>query len=600
MLPWGVVERPEVIVLELGPVVGVDALVDDLDGALLRGGPAEVGQPLLGHDHVHVVLAVVDVGHHRDNAGDVSPGRHRGGGEDRDERVPGKIAGAADPVDDPRAVDVGRVDVAVEVELHAPVHREDAEPLDDPDVVADRLRPQEDLVLVRVDVRLEFLDHGRRHGERRRRSERDLPRVDQGQHPVLDDLGVDGQVLELRVQQPVQDGVGHIAHARLQREQVLGQPPFLHLVPEELEDMPGDRPAVRVRLLEHRGPVGMVRLDDRLDLLRGAGEVGRPDAVGGFQDHDRLHLRRQGRLVDVVHPLQLQRMVVVDFEDHFPRGVDEDLVVSHRGGGNELPVLGDAGHLDDRGVEVPEETAGHVLRDRPEVKVEIFHLPEVDLLAGDRVGVVRHAQLDAVHHRQRPVELAARRGSRHDGDAELPALAVLPQDMLGERLRDQLRIAGPREPAHPHLVAASDQLRRVRRVGDLRLQLPVFYPLSSHHDGASLHAGAPFTDVRTRSRHTAGGRFPSGEPPRDDLRNRLSDGRDDFLPFLRGEVAPADPQLDSRAELDAFPSVGFHPVKNGLEVVLGAPRDHRADLPQGRSRDCSALTTSTWRRWRYP
>ena len=238
VFPRGMVESPEVIILEHRPVLRVDAFVDDLDRALFRGRPPEVGQSLFGDDHVHVVLAVIDVGDHRDDAGDVSPGRHGGRGKDRDERVSGEVAGTPDAVDDPRAVDVGRVDVAVQVELHAPVHRQDAQPLDDPDVIADRLGAQEDLVLVRVDVLPEFFDHGRRYGKRRRRRKGDLPGVDEREHPVLDHLGVHGQVLEIRIQQAVQHRVGDVAHAGLKREEVPGESPFLHLVLEEIENVP--------------------------------------------------------------------------------------------------------------------------------------------------------------------------------------------------------------------------------------------------------------------------------------------------------------------------------------------------------------------------
>ena len=224
----------------------------------------------------------------------------------------------------------------------------------------------------------------------------------------------------------------------------------------------------------------MIGFDDGLDLLRRACEVGGSDPIGRLEDHDRLHIRRQGGFVDVVHPFQFQRMVVVDLEDHFPGAVDEDLVVPDRRGGDELAVLGDAGHLDDSGIEVSEESAPDILGDRPEVEVEIFHLAEIDLLPRDRVGVVRHAQLDPVHHRQRPVELAAGGGTGHDDNAELPPFAVLPQDMLGERLRNQLRIPRPGESAHAHLVAALDQLGRVGRVRDFFPQIPVVNSQTSH------------------------------------------------------------------------------------------------------------------------
>src|SRR5512139_1068594 len=103
-------ESPEVIILEHRPVIRVNAFIDDLDRTLLRGSPPQVGKSMFRDDHIHVVLAVVDVGYHRNDTGDVSTGRDGRRGEDRYERVPGEVAGPADSVDDPRAVDVGRID----------------------------------------------------------------------------------------------------------------------------------------------------------------------------------------------------------------------------------------------------------------------------------------------------------------------------------------------------------------------------------------------------------------------------------------------------------------------------------------------------------
>lgn len=78
-LELGLVE----VALEDGLVVGVGALVDDDAGALLGGQTADVGKTGLGHDHVEVVLGLVDVRAHGHDTADAvgirlgGPGRGR-------------------------------------------------------------------------------------------------------------------------------------------------------------------------------------------------------------------------------------------------------------------------------------------------------------------------------------------------------------------------------------------------------------------------------------------------------------------------------------------------------------------------------------------
>lgn len=71
-----------VVVGEDRLVLGVSALVDDNAGALTGGQAANVGETLLGDDDVEIVLGLVDVGAHGDDAGDtvgVGLGRSAGG-----------------------------------------------------------------------------------------------------------------------------------------------------------------------------------------------------------------------------------------------------------------------------------------------------------------------------------------------------------------------------------------------------------------------------------------------------------------------------------------------------------------------------------------
>src|SRR5690606_34120035 len=143
------------IVLEQRPERGVRALFDDAAGALAGRQATQVRQALFGHDHHGVVLGVVHVAGHRDDARDQAALGGAGRHEHRQVAVAGEIAGAADAVHDPAPGDVGGVDVAVQVGLDHAVHGDAAEAADQLRVVGDLLRAQDDPLAVEVDVAVE-------------------------------------------------------------------------------------------------------------------------------------------------------------------------------------------------------------------------------------------------------------------------------------------------------------------------------------------------------------------------------------------------------------------------------------------------------------
>src|SRR5690606_18728533 len=106
----------EVIVQRVA-VFGVDAVVDDDPRAFTRREPTQVRQALFGHQDIHVVLGMVDVADHGHNAGNGAALGDRLGDEDGQVGVAGEIPRAADTIHHPGAADVGRVDVAVDIEL---------------------------------------------------------------------------------------------------------------------------------------------------------------------------------------------------------------------------------------------------------------------------------------------------------------------------------------------------------------------------------------------------------------------------------------------------------------------------------------------------
>ena len=152
----------------------------------------------------------------------------------------GEVPGPADAVLHRAAHQVRRVDVAVDVGLHHPVHRQAAQPPHQLRVVADLLRAQHDPPPVVGEAVVEPVGRRRAQRQRRGRGRPQHPLVQQVQHPVLDDLGVGGQVPERAGAQPVEHGVGDVADPGLQRQQLPRQPAAAHLAAEEVQHVPGD------------------------------------------------------------------------------------------------------------------------------------------------------------------------------------------------------------------------------------------------------------------------------------------------------------------------------------------------------------------------
>src|SRR5690606_40685658 len=189
-----------------------------------------------------VVLGVVHVAGHRDDARDQAALGGAGRHEHRQVAVAGEIAGAADAVHDPAPGDVGGVDVAVQVGLDHAVHGDAAEAADQLRVVGDLLRAQDDPLAVEVDVAVELLDPRRAERERGGRGHAQHAVADQVQHAVLDHLGERRQAVEAAFGQAGEHRVGDVAHARLQRQQAVGQAPAADLLAQEVDQVAGDLP----------------------------------------------------------------------------------------------------------------------------------------------------------------------------------------------------------------------------------------------------------------------------------------------------------------------------------------------------------------------
>ena len=202
-----------------------------------------------------------------------------GGTGHGDVGVAGEITGPADAVLHARAHDVGGVHVAVDVGLDHAVHRQAAERADHLRVVADLLRPQDDLVSVAAmpacnsampsPLREKAVAEATVSAPDRsspsmpswitsvRRSAGERPAVEAGQH-----------------------GVGYVADAGLQRQQRGGQPPAPYFEGQESTTCPAIS-CERCQPPEWRVVIRFMRWDDSDDLFLWTVQVRYADPVGG-------------------------------------------------------------------------------------------------------------------------------------------------------------------------------------------------------------------------------------------------------------------------------------------------------------------------------
>lgn len=303
-LALGLVE----VVGEDGLVLGVSALVDDDAGTLAGAEAADVGETLLGDNHVQVVLGLVDVGAHGNNTRDtvgVSLGRSRRGSvHDGVLGVAEEISRTTNSVEHSGAADTGRVGVGVDVNLDRGIHANDTETADDLGGVGNSLASEEDLGSIGVPVVVESLETLGGEADRRGGSVVEASRVKEVKEGVLDDLSPDGEVLELGLGQTTDDGVGDVANAGLERQEIRRHTAPGDLVLEELDQVAGDSTRGVVGIGVGAGGIPVVRLDDSNNLGGVNRHRGGTNAVSDISDVVRLAVGGQVGKGDVVKTME--------------------------------------------------------------------------------------------------------------------------------------------------------------------------------------------------------------------------------------------------------------------------------------------------------
>ena len=287
-LPLGLLE----VGLEDGLVDRVSALVNDDTGSLPGAQSSNIGETLLGNNDIQVVLGLVDVCAHGDDAADSVgvglAGSGRRGVHDAVLGVAEEIGRTAETVEHAAAHHAGRVGVGVDIDLDGRVHANDTETTDDLGRVADLLGAEEKLVIVVLPVVVEALEPSRREADRCRRGEIKTARVEQVEEGVLDDFSPDLEVAEVGVVETTNDSVGNVTNAGLERQEAGWQAAVLDLVLEELDQMARNLLGALIRRGVGRGLILVVGLDDTDNLLGVNWDRSGSDAV--FDAHDEVGL----------------------------------------------------------------------------------------------------------------------------------------------------------------------------------------------------------------------------------------------------------------------------------------------------------------------
>ena len=196
---------------------------------------------------------------------------------------------------------MGRVGVAVDVDLDGGVDGDEAQTTDDFGVVRNLRRTQHEFVLEEVDVVVDALQIFVGHAERAGRGALHTSVAHEVDDGVLQHFGIDVEGGDFGVlTEGAEDGVGRRAHTALERQERLRDDAALHFRKQEFGHALTNLVGHGVGILERASLVWDVALD-HADHLRGVElEVGRTDAVVGVEDGDGFAQRRILRFIDVV------------------------------------------------------------------------------------------------------------------------------------------------------------------------------------------------------------------------------------------------------------------------------------------------------------
>src|SRR5580693_3934961 len=156
-------QRTRKVVPKPVPVNWMGTVFNNRAGALPRCETAQISQAHLSDNKVYVVLVVIDMADHRHDAADITVLGQRLGYEDRVGCVAGKISRTPNAVHHVGTIDVGGVNVPINVALQRRVDADQSQAADHFRVVTDLLRTQNQAAFVLIDDWHNFVVLGLRY-----------------------------------------------------------------------------------------------------------------------------------------------------------------------------------------------------------------------------------------------------------------------------------------------------------------------------------------------------------------------------------------------------------------------------------------------------
>jgi hypothetical protein len=205
--------------------------------------------------------------------------------------------------------------------------------------------------------------------------------------------------------------------------------------------------------------------------------------------------RRLQAVIDVVHAFEFGWLPRVDFENDALSLLDPRLVVADGRTRDHPAIFQHRGDLDQRQVELAQESVLHELSYVGQVDVHVLHFAGVDALAGFGIGLIGQPEMNAASHGERAVELRTSGGAGEDADLELLSAQVGVGNAARQRQGHGLGIAGAGKSAHSDLVAGVDQGGRVFRAHDAVHQTGIHYARGGGNRREGHHKTFPTREV---------------------------------------------------------------------------------------------------------
>ena len=239
--------------------------------------------------------------------------------------------------------------------------------------VGNFFRTQEQVFLVLGNVLIETGHTFRRRAEGRTRRNQELAGINEVEHAVLNNFGINRQVFEVRINETSHNSVSYIAYTRLQRQQVLRHTASLYFLLEEVQRELAHLTGIIINGLQGTRMVRNIARNDVFNLVRRAGNVRRTYTVRSLYDRNRQTVRRIHRGINIMHTLEFQRLGSIDFHDNRISTLHIRGSIAQRRRRDNIAFFRNSTGLNDSHINLAEITAAAELSRLGKMQVQIIY-----------------------------------------------------------------------------------------------------------------------------------------------------------------------------------------------------------------------------------